>query len=166
MVNVPVPELIAEHVKNNTDFGKAIKAALTADEKVSDVPIAHFVLRELKGIGDKSFIVTGFPKTYRQAILLWKDLEFNFVINLDYPKEYLVRFKVGGVDESGTEEEKEKRVALAMENIAKDQKRLSSLIEFYKKQKILQHFYSNTEEEMWKKVKKGVEVRLVALSKT
>lgn len=176
VVHVSSGDKLRDHIEKQTELGKEVKAYLNEGKLVPDNVMIKFMLTELNEVGDKPWLLDGFPRTVGQAEALWKVQPVNLVLNLDVPFEVIIdRVKNRWVHlpsgrvynigfntpkEDGKDDETgEDLVQRPDDKPEAVQKRLQiyesitrPVINFYKSKGILQEFHGRTSDEIWPKV--------------
>ena len=95
MVQISTGDLFRAAIKNKTDLGKKAQGYMDKGELVPDSIVIGMVDEVLAKLGNKSFILDGFPRTRAQAealgtILQQRDLSIGKAIFLEVSKEELL----------------------------------------------------------------------------
>ena len=83
-------DVLRQHVRNQTEIGKAAKNHMDAGNLVPDELMIRLVLEDCAAIATNNFLLDGFPRTIQQATALDRQLNVDLVINLDIPTETIV----------------------------------------------------------------------------
>lgn len=167
---------LRDHIEKQTDLGKEVKKFLNEGKLVPDDVMIKFMITELNKVGDKPWLLDGFPRTVGQSNALWKVQPVDVVLNLVVPFEviidrvknrwvhlpsgrvYNIGFntpKVEGKDDV-TGEPLVQRPDDKPEAVRKRLEIYESVtrpvIEFYKEKGILKEFEGRTSDEIWPKV--------------
>jgi len=84
-------EIFRKAVGDGSGLGRRVREYLEAGRLVPDDLVIEVVRRELESLGDAGIIFDGFPRTVRQAEALDGITRIDGVINMDIPKETIVR---------------------------------------------------------------------------
>lgn len=167
---------LRDHIEKQTDLGKEVKKYLNEGKLVPDDVMIKFMLTELKKIGERPWLLDGFPRTVAQANALWKLQPVDVVLNLVVPFEVIidrvknrwVHLQSGRVYNIGFNTPK----VMGKDDVTGDdliqrpddkpeavRKRLEiyesvtqPVIDFYKHKGILKNFEGRTSDEIWPKV--------------
>ncbi len=95
MVQISTGDLLRAAIKNRTSLGLEAQKFMDQGQLVPDSVVIGMVDEVLAGIGSKSFILDGFPRTVAQAealgkILLQRKAEIGRAIFLEVPREELL----------------------------------------------------------------------------
>jgi adenylate kinase len=95
MKHISTGDLFRTAIKDQTALGLKTKAILAKGELVPDDITVGIVQEALSGLGGRSFILDGFPRTVTQAdalrLLLKKmSMSLDFVVSLNVPREVLI----------------------------------------------------------------------------
>lgn len=83
-------DVLRQHVRNQTNIGKAAKRHMDAGHLVPDDLMIQLVLQDCNTVVKNYLLLDGFPRTIHQATALEKSLDIGLVINLDIPTETIV----------------------------------------------------------------------------
>lgn len=83
-------DLLRLNVADQTELGKKAKVFIDQGKLVPDDLIVKFVLTRLNEIGNKSWMLDGFPRTVVQAQRLSAAEHLDAVINLEVPYEVII----------------------------------------------------------------------------
>nr|XP_004924647.2 GTP:AMP phosphotransferase AK3, mitochondrial [Bombyx mori] len=169
---------LRDHIAKQTELGKEVKAYLDEGKLVPDDLMIKFMIKELKEVNNKPWLLDGFPRTVEQANALWKVQPVDVVLNLVVPFDVIIDrvksrwvhlpsgrvYNIGfntpkqeGKDDVTGEplvqrpDDKPEAVKKRLEiyeNITRP------VIEFYKQKGILKEFEGRTSDEIWPKVTK------------
>jgi adenylate kinase len=95
MLHISTGDLFRQAMKNNTPLGVQAKGYLDKGQLVPDSVTIEMVREVLKGVGEKNFILDGFPRNVKQAevleeMLAESGLKLSHAIFLNVPDEDLV----------------------------------------------------------------------------
>lgn len=169
---------LRDHIQKQTALGKEVKKYLDEGKLVPDDVIIKFMLTELKAVGNKSWLLDGFPRTVEQANSLWKQMPVDVVLNLNVPFEVIIdrvrnrwvhlasgrvynigfntpknsgKDDVTGEDLVQRPDDKPEAVQMRLEIYESITK---PVIQFYKDKGILKEFTGRTSDEIWPQVVK------------
>ncbi|XP_063687044.1 GTP:AMP phosphotransferase AK3, mitochondrial-like [Bolinopsis microptera] len=80
-------DILRHHISGNTELGLEAKKFTSSGLLVPDNLVTKVVLAELKSIGEKSWLLDGYPRTVSQAEELDRNYNVDMVLNLDVPFE-------------------------------------------------------------------------------
>lgn len=95
-VHISTGDILRDAVANGSEIGRLAKSYMNRGELVPDKVAIDIVIAKLQEIGEKGFLLDGFPRTVAQAealdkALMANNLALERVISLDVPEEELVR---------------------------------------------------------------------------
>lgn len=95
MVQISTGDLFRAAIKNKTELGNKAQSFMDRGELVPDAIVIGMVDEVLANLGEKSFILDGFPRTSAQAealgkILQQRHLDIGKAVFLEVPKEELL----------------------------------------------------------------------------
>ncbi len=95
MIQISTGDLFRAAIKNKTALGQQAQGFMDEGELVPDSIVIGMVDEVLAGLGNKSFILDGFPRTRAQAealgtILRQRGLEIGKAVFLEVPREELL----------------------------------------------------------------------------
>lgn len=167
---------LRNHIERQTELGKEVKKYLSEGKLVPDNVMIKFMITELKKVGNKPWLLDGFPRTVDQANALWKEQPVDVVLNLVVPFEvitdrvknrwvhlpsgrvYNIGFntpKVEGKDDvtgGNLSQRPDDKPEAVMKRLEIYDKITRPVIEFYKEKGILKEFEGRTSDEIWPKV--------------
>ncbi|KAJ2943801.1 hypothetical protein O0L34_g12330 [Tuta absoluta] len=167
---------LRDHIEKQTDLGKEVKKYMTEGKLVPDEVMIKFMLTEMKKVGNKPWLLDGFPRTVAQANALWKVQPVDVVLNLVVPfdviidrvknrwvhlpsgRVYNIGFntpKVSGKDDVTGEElvqRPDDKPEAVLQRLEIYESVTRPVIEFYKQKNILKEFEGRTSDEIWPKV--------------
>ncbi|KAI5631210.1 adenylate kinase domain-containing protein [Phthorimaea operculella] len=167
---------LRDHIAKQTDLGKEVKKYMTEGKLVPDEVMIKFMLTEMKNVGNKPWLLDGFPRTVAQANALWKVQPVDVVLNLVVPfdviidrvknrwvhlpsgRVYNIGFntpKVAGKDDVTGEElvqRPDDKPEAVLQRLEIYDSITRPVIEFYKQKNILKEFEGRTSDEIWPKV--------------
>ncbi|KAF5299725.1 hypothetical protein FQR65_LT09354 [Abscondita terminalis] len=92
LTHLSIPQVVSGHLRQDSSFGKILKLTGKTGTVLPDALLLKFVKQSISSLENKSFVITGFPSTFIQAYLFWKDVKFDIVINPAYPDDVLANF--------------------------------------------------------------------------
>eukprot|EP00092_Neocalanus_flemingeri_P027964 GFUD01030360.1.p1 GENE.GFUD01030360.1~~GFUD01030360.1.p1 ORF type:complete len:241 (+),score=49.79 GFUD01030360.1:59-781(+) len=173
LIHVSSGDLLRAHLRDGTPLGLEAKSFIAAGNLVPDSVMVGLVASELKKLGSKPWLLDGFPRTQPQAEALQAETPVNVVVNLCVPFETIIdRIKdrwihpasgrvynlafqppkvAGKDDETGEdlvqrEDDKPESVRNRLEVF---QASTEPVLEFYRKQGILQDFHGTESKKIW-----------------
>eukprot|EP00092_Neocalanus_flemingeri_P061222 GFUD01073566.1.p1 GENE.GFUD01073566.1~~GFUD01073566.1.p1 ORF type:complete len:241 (-),score=48.22 GFUD01073566.1:117-839(-) len=173
LIHVSSGDLLRAHLRDGTPLGLEAKSFIAAGNLVPDSVMVGLVASELKKLGSKPWLLDGFPRTQPQAEALQAETPVNVVVNLCVPFETIIdRIKdrwihpasgrvynlafqppkvAGKDDETGDdlvqrEDDKPESVRNRLEVF---QASTEPVLEFYRKQGILQDFHGTESKKIW-----------------
>nr|XP_032812251.1 GTP:AMP phosphotransferase AK3, mitochondrial [Petromyzon marinus]XP_032812261.1 GTP:AMP phosphotransferase AK3, mitochondrial [Petromyzon marinus] len=78
-------DLVRDHIARKTEIGVLAKECVLAGRLVPDEIITELTLTEIKAIGERGWLLDGFPRTVSQARALSDRYPLGAAINLDVP---------------------------------------------------------------------------------
>jgi len=178
LCHVSSGDLLRAHVRDGTPLGLEAKSFIDKGELVPDTVMVGLVTEELKKLGDKDWLLDGFPRTKPQAEALQEETPINVVVNLDVPFDTIIdRIKdrwlhpgsgriynlvfnppkvPGKDDETGEdliqrEDDKPESVRNRLEVFKAS---TSPVLEFYREKGILEEFHGTESKKIWPHVEK------------
>ena len=180
--HISTGDMVREEIKAQTELGKTIKKYSDKGKLVPDKIITQMLAKRLrKPDCQNGFILDGFPRTIKQAEALKRISKIDLVLNIYVPDAVLIQRlsnrlmcrKCGAIynrlflkpkrtnvcDECGSElfQRKDDKVEVIQERLKVYQKKTEHLIEYFKKEKLLQNIYSNdlmtSPETIFKRIK-------------
>ncbi|KAJ8683459.1 hypothetical protein QAD02_019251, partial [Eretmocerus hayati] len=172
---------LRSHIANQTELGKEVKKYLDSGSLVPDETMIALISGEIKKVGDKNWLLDGFPRTVSQAEALHKIHPVSLVINVDVPDQvildrlrnrwihlpsgrvYNIGFndpKVPGKDDVTGEpltQRPDDRPEIVQARLNEYADKTKPVIDYYKKLSVLESFSGNTTDSMWPSIKKCVE---------
>lgn len=93
--HISTGDVLREAVKNETDVGLLAKSYMEKGELVPDEVVIEIINQKISGLGDKGFMLDGFPRTLKQAealdnVLSKQNVDLDTVILLDVDDEEVV----------------------------------------------------------------------------
>jgi len=173
LTHVSSGDLLRAHLRDGTPLGLEAKSFIAAGNLVPDSVMVGLVASELKKLGAEPWLLDGFPRTQPQAEALQAETPVNVVVNLCVPFETIIdRIKdrwihpasgrvynlifnppkvPGKDDETGEdlvqrEDDKPESVRNRLEVF---QASTEPVLEFYRKQGILQDFHGTESKKIW-----------------
>ncbi|XP_043264987.1 GTP:AMP phosphotransferase AK3, mitochondrial [Colletes gigas] len=168
------------HMTNKTELGKVVSSYVLSGKFVPDDVMISMIKKEIELVGDKNWLLDGFPRTLLQAEKLQKTSPVNLVLYLDVPvsvilnrvenrwvhlpsgRVYNIGFnspKVPGKDDVTGEplcKRDDDKVDIVKERLARYSKENTPILKFYEDIGILKSFQGNTTDEMWPHVKNAI----------
>lgn len=163
-------------IKNNTAIGQEAVKYIKAGQLVPDNVIIKFITKEIELVGNKPWLLDGFPRTLTQAQSLYSVQKLDLVLNLVVPFEVIIERvkgrwihlpsgrvyntdfnapKVIGKDDLTGEDlvQREDDKPEVVERRLKQYEEMTKpVIEFYRKVGVLKEFQGRTSDEIWPKV--------------
>ncbi|CAH1365212.1 hypothetical protein MTP99_001508 [Tenebrio molitor] len=164
------------NIKNKTAVGTEAEKYLQSGQLVPDNLMIKFITEEIKKVGNKPWLLDGFPRTVTQAKNLWSVEKMDVVLNLVVPFDVIVERikgrwihlpsgrvyntdfnvpKVPGKDDV-TGEDLIQRVddqpEVVRKRLEQYEKMTRPVIEYYKEMGVLQEFHGRTSNEIWPQV--------------
>tara|TARA_Y100000034_G_scaffold134256_1_gene202161 strand:- start:265 stop:912 length:648 start_codon:yes stop_codon:yes gene_type:complete len=90
LVHISSGDLFRTNLKNNTELGQKAKEYIDRGELVPDEITIGMVKARLEEVGDKGFILDGFPRTVPQAEALTEVTDLDLAINFKADDEVIV----------------------------------------------------------------------------
>jgi len=89
-IHISPGDILRLNVVNNTDLGKKAKVFIDEGKLVPDDIIIKCILGRITEVGNKSWMLDGFPRTVVQAQRLQANEQLDAVINLEVPHEVII----------------------------------------------------------------------------
>lgn len=168
------------HIADGTELGKNVKQYLDTGSLVPDNVMISLISKEIENVGNKNWLLDGFPRTVEQAEKLQKIHSVNLVLNLKVPfsvilervknrwvhlpsgRVYNIGFndpKVQGKDDVTGEplsQRLDDKPDVVEKRLEHYKKMTEPVIKYYKKIGILYDFSGNTTDAMWPEIKECV----------
>ncbi|XP_067640213.1 GTP:AMP phosphotransferase AK3, mitochondrial-like isoform X3 [Eurosta solidaginis] len=177
-VHISPGDMLRLHVLHGSDLGKKAKKYMDEGKLVPDEIVMKCVLGRITEVGNKSWMLDGFPRTLVQAERLSASEPLHAVINLDVPHDviiervkgrwihlssgrvYNVGFndpKVPGKDDVTGEDlvqRADDKPDVVAERLNVYEKMLRPVLNYYQKQELITNFKGSTTAEIWPQVEK------------
>lgn len=164
------------HMTSGTELGKAVASYVLSGKFVPDDVMISMINKEIEAVGDKNWLLDGFPRTLQQAEKLQKAHSVNLVLYLDVPvsvilnrvknrwvhlpsgRVYNIGFnspKVPGKDDVTGEplsKRDDDKVEIVQKRLDRYSKENEPILEFYQKLGILESFQGDTTNVLWPRV--------------
>ncbi|KZC06915.1 GTP:AMP phosphotransferase, mitochondrial, partial [Dufourea novaeangliae] len=168
---------LRHHMNSGTELGKTVASYVLTGKYVPDDVIISMINIEIERVGDKNWLLDGFPRTLLQTEELQKAHPVNLVLYLDVPiptilervknrwvhlpsgRVYNVGFnspKVPGKDDVTGEplsKRDDDKVEIVQKRLEQYAKANEPILTFYEGLGILNTFRGNTTDELWPHVK-------------
>lgn len=168
------------HMNSGSELGKAVASYVHSGKFVPDDVMISMIDKEIETIGNKNWLLDGFPRTLQQAEKLQEAHPVNLVLYLDVPipvilkrvenrwvhmssgRVYNLGFndpKVPGKDDVTGEplsKRDDDRVDIVKVRLERYLNANEPILEYYQKMGILKSFYGETTNEMWPHVKDAI----------
>ncbi|XP_078046518.1 adenylate kinase 3 isoform X1 [Augochlora pura] len=168
------------HMSSGTELGKKVASYVVSGKYVPDEVMISMINKEIETVGEKNWLLDGFPRTLQQAEKLQKSHPVNLVLYLDVPvsvilkrvenrwvhlpsgRVYNIGFnspKVPGKDDVTGEplckrdDDKVEIVQKRLDNYAKEN---DPVLAFYEGVGILKTFRGSSTDELWPNVKDAI----------
>jgi len=82
--------MLRAQMRDGTELGLAAKSFIDKGDLVPDQVMVGLISSELKKLGEKPWLLDGFPRTVAQAEALQKETPVNVVVNLCVPFETII----------------------------------------------------------------------------
>lgn len=94
--HVTAGDILRRHIRDGTDIGLEAAKVIRAGRLMPDETMMELIHSELKMLGEKNWILDGFPRTLGQAELLTATLvaaehPLSLVVNLVVPEEVILQ---------------------------------------------------------------------------
>ncbi|XP_068156414.1 GTP:AMP phosphotransferase AK3, mitochondrial [Drosophila tropicalis] len=83
-------DILRQNIVNNTDLGKKAKQFIAEGQLVPDDIVTKTMLARITEVGNKSYILDGFPRNSAQAEILSSREQIDAVINLNIPHDVII----------------------------------------------------------------------------
>ncbi|XP_058473149.1 GTP:AMP phosphotransferase AK3, mitochondrial [Solea solea] len=78
-------DILRRNIEAKTELGLLLKACIDQGQLVPDDVMSRLIFRDLRGLGQSSWLLDGFPRTVSQAEALDDAFVVDTVVNLDVP---------------------------------------------------------------------------------
>lgn len=173
LLHVSSGDLLRAQMRDGTELGLAAKSFIDKGNLVPDNVMVGLISSELKKLGEKPWLLDGFPRTVAQAEALQEETPVNVVVNLCVPFETIIERvkdrwihpasgrvynlvfnppKVGGHDDETGEplvqrdDDKPESVRNRLEVF---QNVTEPVLEYYRKMGICQDFQGTESKKIW-----------------
>jgi len=173
LLHVSSGDLLRAQMRDGTELGLAAKSFIDKGNLVPDNVMVGLISSELKKLGEKPWLLDGFPRTQAQAEALQKETPVNVVVNLCVPFETIIERvkdrwihpgsgrvynlvfnppKVDGKDDETGEDlvqrddDKPESVRNRLEIF---QQSTEPVLEFYRKMGICKDFHGTESKKIW-----------------
>ena len=138
--HISTGDVLREAVKNETELGLLAKSYMDKGELVPDDVVVGIINRKISQLGDKGFMLDGFPRTINQANALNEALKseklyLDVVVLLEVDDEEVIERIMGRREIEGRDDDNEEVVRNRL-NVYREQ--TSPLKDFYNKMGLLQ----------------------------
>ncbi|CAD6995899.1 unnamed protein product [Ceratitis capitata] len=175
-VHISPGDMLRLNVLHKTELGKKAKQFMDAGKLVPDDIVMKCVLSRITEVGNKSWMLDGFPRTLVQAERLNASEPLHAVINLEVPHDviiervkgrwihlpsgrvYNVGFndpKVPGKDDITGEDlvqRDDDKPEVVAQRLQVYEEMLRPVLEYYQKQELITNFRGRTTAEIWPQV--------------
>ncbi|EDV93647.1 GH19429 [Drosophila grimshawi] len=83
-------DILRQNIIQNSDLGKKAKKYIDAGQLVPDDIVTQTMVGRITEVGNKSYILDGFPRNGAQAEILSARAQIDAVINLDIPHDVII----------------------------------------------------------------------------
>merc|ERR1719471_2129402 len=90
LIHVSSGDILRAHMRDESEVGLAAKSFIDKGDLVPDEVMVELISSELKKLGNKSWLLDGYPRTVGQAEALQKEISVDVVLNLCVPFENIV----------------------------------------------------------------------------
>ena len=90
LIHVSSGDILRAHMREGSELGLAAKSFIDKGDLVPDEVMVELISSELKKLGNKSWLMDGYPRTVGQAEALQKEISVDVVLNLCVPFENIV----------------------------------------------------------------------------
>lgn len=180
VAHVSSGDILRLHVKNDTELGKKVKVYLDKGSFVPDDIMLSLITKEIESLGNRNWLLDGFPRTLAQCESLQKRHPVTLVLNLVVPSSVILERvknrwvhlpsgrvynlgfndpKVPGKDDVTGEalsQRPDDKVEIVQKRLADYETKTRPVISFYEKLGILREFRGNTTNEIWPKIEESV----------
>nr|BAN20862.1 adenylate kinase 3 [Riptortus pedestris] len=188
MKHISSGDILRNHILNKTPLGLDAKKYMDKGQLVPDEVMIGVVLSEIEKSSGNNWLLDGFPRTRKQAEILYKKAPIDAAMNLVVPfdviidriqkrwvhlpsgRVYNIDFnapKTPGLDDV-TGEKLVQRDDDKPESVQKRldiySKTLGPVLEFYKEEGILEEFSGRTSDEIWPSVFKYLQSHLTPIT--
>jgi len=178
MPHIVVGDLLRQNIQQKTEASRTIKEHIDKGLLLPDELVLDFVVKELKKLGKQGFLLDGYPRTLKQAEMLDRQLNMDHVVALNVPADEIINRlkdrwvhlpsgrvynllwsppKVAGKDDVTGEplsQREDDKPAVIRNRLETYDKNTNPIVEFYRKQKILEEFHGRESDKIWPEVKK------------
>jgi len=175
---IVVGDLLRQSIQQKSESSRTIKEHIDKGLLLPDDLVLKFVVGELGKLGDKGFLLDGYPRTLAQAEMLHRRMKMDHVVALNVPNDEIINRlkdrwlhlpsgrvynllwsppKVAGKDDetgeplSQREDDKPEVIRHRLETYDKN---TDPIKEFYRKLHILEEFHGRESDKIWPEVKK------------
>ncbi|EFA06480.1 GTP:AMP phosphotransferase AK3, mitochondrial [Tribolium castaneum] len=164
------------NIQNQTPVGKEVAKYLQSGQLVPDDLMIKFITGEIQAVGNKPWLLDGFPRTVTQAGALWSVQTLDVVLNLVVPFDVIIERvkgrwvhlpsgrvyntdfnapKVPGKDDVTGEDlvqREDDKPEVVRKRLEHYEKLTRPVVDYYRDKGVLQEFQGNTSDEIWPKV--------------
>ncbi|XP_065361830.1 GTP:AMP phosphotransferase AK3, mitochondrial [Calliphora vicina] len=180
-------DVLRLNVINNTELGKTAKVFIDQGKLVPDDLIIKCVMSCLNEVGNKSWMLDGFPRTVVQAQRLSEVERLDAVINLEVPHEVIIERvkgrwihlpsgrvynigfnepKVPGKDDVTGEDlvqRDDDKPEIVAQRLKIYEEMMKPVVDYYAKHDLVTNFKGKTTAEIWPKVEEYLSEKTKAL---
>ncbi|XP_046806747.1 GTP:AMP phosphotransferase AK3, mitochondrial [Lucilia cuprina] len=180
-------DVLRLNVINNTELGKQAKVFIDQGKLVPDDLIIKCVMGCLNEVGNKSWLLDGFPRTVVQAQRLSEYEQLDAVINLEVPHEVIIERvkgrwihlpsgrvynigfnepKVPGKDDETGEDlvqRDDDKPEIVAQRLKIYEEMMKPVVDYYAKHDLVTNFKGKTTAEIWPKVEEFLNEKTTAL---
>lgn len=188
MKHISSGDILRNHILNKTPLGMDAKRYMDKGQLVPDEVMIGVVLSEIEKVSTSNWLLDGFPRTRKQAEILYKQAPIEAAMNLVVPfdviidriqkrwvhlpsgRVYNIDFnapKVQGLDDVTGEklvQRDDDKAEAVQKRLDVYSKTLGPVLEFYKEEGILEEFSGRTSDEIWPSVYKYLASHLTPIT--
>lgn len=177
-IHISPGDILRLNVLNQSDLGRKAKSFMDAGQLVPDDLIIKCVLGRITEVGNKSYLLDGFPRTVAQAERLAASEHLDVVMNLDVPHDVIIERvrgrwihlpsgrvynigfnepKVPGRDDVTGEplvQRPDDQPDVVAKRLQVYDEMIKPVLEFYQKHDMVTTFKGSTTAEIWPKIEK------------
>ena len=178
LIHISPGDILRVNVAQKTSLGLKAKSFIDAGKLVPDDLIIKCVLGRITEVGNKSYLLDGFPRTRAQAERLNANDQLDAVINLEVPHDVIIERvkgrwlhmpsgrvynigfnepKVPGKDDVTGEplvQRDDDKPEIVAQRLKVYEEMMQPVLEYYEQQNLLTSFKGRTTAEIWPKVEK------------
>ncbi|KAJ8960578.1 hypothetical protein NQ318_013867 [Aromia moschata] len=152
IVHISSGDKLRQNIENRTPIGFEAQQYIQAGKLVPDETMIKFITGEIKKVGNKAWLLDGFPRTLSQAVALWDLERLNLAMNLIVPYKIIVDRGKDDVTGEPLIQREDDKPDIVMKRLEQYEEMTVPVIEFYRDKRILRDLNGEESEKLWQHV--------------